>query len=239
MILENATMPEFSKHLKRTKTIIIPFGAVEEHGQHLPVCTDTLTVNEVLKQVIKKRRVFLAPSINYGVMLSNKQHPGTLGITSEALRKLTTDIIKDAYLKGLRNFLLISGHGGRLHMAALKEVAEVMIEEIDAIRMAVFCLDDILIKIRSEISETLNDSHSGELETSIMLALAPELVKGRSKEEYPKLPDPFVVKNKVRYWPGGVWGNPAKATKEKGFRAIQFMVKEIVNIIDTIEKKRF
>lgn len=238
MQLEKITMPEFISHLKKTKTIIIPFGAVEEHGSHLPLCTDTLTVDEVLRMVTKKKKVFLAPTVNYGVMLSNKKHPGSLGISSEALRRVTTDIIRDAYEKGLRNFLLISGHGGRLHMAALKEAAETLIEELDETIMAVFCLDDVLIKIRGEISETKNDSHSGELETSMMLSLAPGLVKGRSKEEYPNLPDPFVVRDKVKYWPGGVWGDPSKATIEKGEKAIRFMVDEISGIIDTIEKKK-
>jgi creatinine amidohydrolase len=239
MILENATMKDFSAHLRKTKTIIFPFGAVEEHGSHLPVSTDTVTVNEVLRRVIQKRSVFLAPTINYGVMLSNRQHPGTLGISSECLRILATDLIKDAYLKGLRNFLLVSGHGGRLHIAALQEVADKLIDEMDNIKIAVFCTDDILADIRKKISETADDSHSGELETSIMLSIAPELVKGRSKKEHPKFPDFFVVKDKVKYWKGGVWGDPSKASKEKGDLAMRHMVKRVINVIDTIDKNKF
>jgi creatinine amidohydrolase len=239
MIIENATMKDFSAHLRKSRTIIFPFGAVEEHGSHLPVSTDTITVNEVLSQVIKKRNVFLAPTINYGVMLSNRKHPGTLGISAECLRILTEDLIKDAYGKGLKNFLLVSGHGGRLHLAALQEVADTLIDELDGIRIAVFCTDDILADIRKEISETPDDSHSGELETSIMLSIAPKLVKGRSKKEYPRFPDFFVVKDKVDYWKGGVWGDPSKAKKEKGDRAVRHMVKRVIDIIDAIEKKKF
>jgi creatinine amidohydrolase len=105
------------------------------------------------------------------------------------------------------------------------------------LKIAVICPYDILYKELSELADTPNDSHAGEIETSIVLALAPELVKGRSKEEYPHIPKPFVVKNKVKYWRGGVWGNPGKATVEKGEKAINLIVKKIVDILDMAEKK--
>jgi creatinine amidohydrolase len=64
MVLEDITMAEFKKHLKKTKTIIIPFGTVEEHGNHLPLNTDTLIIYEVLKEVVKKEKGFsCAPSL--------------------------------------------------------------------------------------------------------------------------------------------------------------------------------
>ena len=66
MILEYMTMAEFKKNLKKTRTIIFPFGTVEEHGSHLPLNTDTLIIYEVMKRVIKKREVFLAPPVYYG-----------------------------------------------------------------------------------------------------------------------------------------------------------------------------
>jgi creatinine amidohydrolase len=238
MVLEEMTMTEFKKNLKKTKTIIFPFGTVEEHGSHLPLNTDTLIVTEILKYVVKKRKVFLAPAINYGVCTSTRQHPGTIAITPETLRRLAIDVIRDSFQKGLRNFILISGHGGGLHMAALREVAEFLIDELNDVRIAVISPYDILSDELSSVIDTPNDSHAGELETSIVLSIAPESVKGRSREEYPELPRPFIVRNKLKYWRGGVWGNPEKATKEKGERAIQLIVRKIIDIIDRIEEKR-
>jgi creatinine amidohydrolase len=130
MIIENITMSDFSRHLRKRKTIIFPFGTVEEHGKHLPLNTDTLIIHELLKRVIMKRKVFLAPPVYYGVCTTTKKHPGTISITPETLRRLTADLISDAYGKGLRNFILISGHGGGIHMSALKEVAEGIIENL-------------------------------------------------------------------------------------------------------------
>lgn len=239
MLLENMTMQEFKKHLKKTRTIIFPFGTVEEHGNHLPLSTDTLIVYEALKRVVRKRPVFLAPPVHFGVCTSTARHPGTIGITSETLRRITSDIVRDSYRKGLRNFFLITGHGGGLHASALKEVAEILVEELEGIKIAVLCPYDVLYKELAALAETPNDSHAGEIETSLILYLSHELVRGSSKEEYPKFPKPFIVKDKLKYWPGGVWGNPAKASREKGEKTMNLIVKKIIEIIDTEKKMKF
>jgi len=235
-ILENITMSEFKKYLKQTKTIVFPFGTIEEHGSHLPLNTDTFIVQEVLKLVAQRKKFFLAPVLQYGVCTTTKDHPGTISITPETLRRFSFDLVNEAYKKGLKNFLLISGHGGSLHMSALKETAEILIENLEGIKIGVLSPYDVLWKELSGIAETPNDSHAGELETSIMLYLSPALVKGRAAEEYPNIPKPFVVKDKVKYWPGGVWGNPKKAAVGKGEKAMKLIADKIVEIIDRIEK---
>jgi creatinine amidohydrolase len=235
-ILENMTMNEFRKYLRNTKTIVFPFGTIEEHGSHLPLNTDALIIREALNLVAKSRRFFLAPVLWYGVCTTTRDHPGTIGITSETLRRLSADLVTEAYRKGLRNFLLISGHGGSLHMSALKESAEQLVEHLKGIKIAAITPYELLWKELSEIAETPNDYHAGELETSIVLYLSPQYVKGRAKEEYPQIPRPFSVKNKVKYWPGGVWGNPGKASPEKGKKALKLIADKIVEVLDGMER---
>jgi creatinine amidohydrolase len=235
-ILENITMTEFKKYLRQTKTIVFPFGTIEEHGSHLPLHTDAFIIQEVLRLTAKKRKFFVAPVVYYGVCTTTKDHPGTISISPETLRRLSYDLVADAYKKGLRNFLLISGHGGSLHMSALKETAEFLVENLKNIKIAVLSPYDVLWNELSEITETPNDSHAGELETSIMLSLSPRLVKGRSPEEYPHIPKPFTVKDKRKYWPGGVWGNPQRASAEKGERAVKLITDKIIQILDKIEE---
>jgi creatinine amidohydrolase len=237
-LLENITMREFKQYLKKTKTIVFPFGTIEEHGKHLPLNTDSLIIEESLKLVARKRNFFLAPVVYYGVCTTTKDHPGTISISPGTLRSLSFDLVTEAYKKGLRNFVLISGHGGSLHMSAMKETAEVLVERLKGIKIAVLSPYDVLWKELSEIAETPNDSHAGELETSMMLYLAPKLVKGRSPEEYPKIPKPLTVKDKVKYWPGGVWGNPKKASVEKGEKAIKLIIDKIIQLLDQIEKQK-
>jgi creatinine amidohydrolase len=236
MLIDELTMDEFREGLKRTRTVIIPFGSVEEHGTHLPLSTDTIIPVEILKVVQERKDIFVAPPVNYGVCTSTSQHPGTISISPETLRRLTYDLISDSYRKGLRNFILISGHAGGLHMNAIKEVAETLAGRLEGIRLAVFSPYELLWSELSEIAETENDSHAGEIETSLILAVKSELVKGRAEEEYPHFPKPLIVSDKLKYWPGGVWGNPAKASREKGERVIRLVVEKILEIIDMIER---
>ncbi|MFQ5901589.1 MAG: creatininase family protein, partial [Thermodesulfobacteriota bacterium] len=140
-----------------------------------------------------------------------------------------------SYDKGLRNFVLISGHAGGSHMTAMKETGEGLIGELEHSRIAVFSVYDLISKEASELAETENDSHAGEIETSLILALAPELVKGRAEEEYPKFPKPLIVRDKVKYWPGGVWGNPKKATGDKGTNLVDIAVDKLAGLIREIE----
>lgn len=235
ILLEKITMSDFKKHLTQTKTIVFPFGTVEEHGSHLPLNTDTLIIYEALK--LAKKKAFLAPPVYYGVCTTTKHHPGTISITPATLRSLSRDLVEDSYKKGLRRFLLISGHGGSMHMSALKEAAEILIEELKGIRIAVFSPYELLWKELSEITDTENDSHAGELETSMMLYLAKDLVRGRAHEEYPMIPKPFIQKDYAKYWKGGVWGNPGKASAGKGKQAIKIIVDRIIDILTEIDRK--
>jgi len=236
--METLTMTEFKRYLRKTKTIVFPFGTLEEHGSHLPLHTDSLIIQEALKMVAEKRKFFLAPVVPFGVCTTTKDHPGTISISPATLRRLSYDLVTEAYKKGLRNFLLISGHGGSLHISAMKETAEGLVQELKGIKIAVLSPYDVLWKELAEIAETPNDSHAGELETSMMLFLAPHLVKGRAPEEYPNIPKPFTVANKLRYWKGGVWGNPKKASVAKGKKSMHLIVDKIVGLIDFIEKVR-
>jgi creatinine amidohydrolase len=237
ILLEQITMKEFEDYLSRTKIIVFPYGTVEEHGSHLPLYTDSLIIREALLLASKRKMFFIAPLMPYGVCSMTKDHPGTISITPETLRRLTQDLVADAYEKGLRKVILATGHGGTLHYAALREAAEGLVERFSDIKIALFSPFDLLAREISEISETPNDSHAGEIETSIVLHLAPELVKGMAEEGYPRHPRPFIVKDKLKYWPGGVWGNPAKATKEKGERAIGLIVEKIIEILTEMEKE--
>ncbi|MEE9615076.1 MAG: creatininase family protein [Thermodesulfobacteriota bacterium] len=236
MKLTDMTMKEFEEGLKKTKTLIVPYGTVEAHGTHLPLSTDTFVIERVAEEVARRVPVFVAPPVHYGVCSSTGRHPGTLGITPETLRRITRDIVRDGCDKGFRNFILVSGHAGGLHTSAMKEAAETVVEEIDGINVAAFTIYDVLPPEAFKIAETKGDSHAGEMETSLILHLLPELVKGRSKEEYPDLPKPFIVRDKVKYWPGAVWGNPEKASAGKGKKFFDIMVETLTDVVRQIEK---
>jgi len=111
MMLEEMTMEEYKKGLEKTRTLVVPYGTIEAHGAHLPVNTDTLVIERVIRKAAESVPVFVAPPVHYGVCTSTGAHPGSIGITAETLRRITLDIVRDGYGKGLNNFALISGHG--------------------------------------------------------------------------------------------------------------------------------
>lgn len=216
MIITDMTMTEFSAGLEKTQTVCVPFGSTEEHGFHLPLDTDTIQVYEVLKMVAEKLPVFIAPPVHYGVCRSTSNHPGTIGIQSKTLRALTRDIVESLYRQGLRYFILISGHAGKTHMNALLEAGEELLQEYADMKMAIICEYELAREVSRKYVDTEDDSHAGEIETSRLLYLQPELVQGSSPEEYPDFPRFILVRNKQAYWQHGVWGNPGKASRDKG-----------------------
>jgi len=236
MILNEMTMSEFKSALKKTKTMVLPYGTVEAHGTHLPLNTDTLIIYEAVKLAAAKAPFFIAPPIEYGVCTSTGPHPGTLSITTRTLRLLTKDIVREAYAKGLRNFILLSGHGGSAHVAAMKEAGEALTDELKSAKIAALSIYEIIGPEGFAIAETKNDSHAGELETSAVLHLAPELVKGRAKKEFPKLPKPIIARDKLKFWPGAVWGDPSKATSKKGRELIELMAERIAKLARDIKR---
>ncbi|MEJ2200724.1 MAG: creatininase family protein, partial [Desulfuromonadaceae bacterium] len=76
MIIEDMTLVEFSAGLNKTRTVLIPFGSTEEHGDHLPLSTDTLHAVEVARKLAEQRPIFVAPAVPYGVCRSTSNHPG-------------------------------------------------------------------------------------------------------------------------------------------------------------------
>jgi len=239
MLVGEMTMTEFRKAVKKSSVLMMPFGTVEAHGTHLPLNTDTLVIREAVRKVAERNQnVFMAPPVQYGVCTSTGPHPGTLGITASTLRSLAADMVMSGYAQGFRNIMLVSGHGGSIHVSALKEVAEELVGRLEGLKMAAFSIYELIGKEAAEIAETRGDSHAGEIETSLVLHLAARLVKGRSKEEYPDFPRPLVVKDKLKYWPGAVWGDPGKATAQKGEAVFNAMVARLEEVAGRLERSR-
>ncbi len=235
MLIEEMTMTEFEAGLLRTRTLVIPFGSVEEHGPHLPLSTDTIEAYEVCKRASLEIALFVAPPIHYGNCRSTACHPGTISISTHTLKSLLKDIVRSLRTQGLRNFIAISGHAGGAHCMALQEAGEELIAEFSDIFMAVVTELDLARQEGRGLIETPGDSHAGEIETSRILNSHPHLVKGSAPAEIPCFPTGILVRDKRRYWPGGIWGDPAKASAEKGARLEELVVNKLVELARLLE----
>jgi len=234
MIIEDLTMPEFEAGLQRSRTVLIPFGSVEEHGRHLPLSTDTIQAYEVGKKAAQLTPLFVAPPIHYGNCRSTSQHPGTISISTATLKSLLKDIVHALHVQGMRNFIVLTGHAGGAHRLALQDAGEELLIALPAVQIAVVTEYDLAASEGLEIIETANDSHAGEIETSRIMHSHPHLVKGTSPAEYPSFPPGILVRNKRHYWPGGVWGDPGKATAEKGRLLEELVVRKVVDLVQQL-----
>ncbi len=235
MIIEHMTMGEFEEGLKKTRSVLIPFGSVEEHGYHLPLSTDTIQAYEVGKAAAKLIPLFLAPPVHYGYCRSTSCHPGTISITTSTLKSIMRDIVRSLYRQGLRNFIILTGHAGGSHTMALQDAGEELIFELEDCRLAVITEYDLAYEEGKGLIETKGDAHAGEIETSRILFLYPELVKGKGKREFPRFPKGILVRDKRKFWENGVWGDPEKATANKGKLIHELVVSKLVEYVKILE----
>jgi creatinine amidohydrolase len=218
MLLEEMTTDEVAAGLKKSQTIIIPYGVLEAHGPHLPLSTDTIQAYDAAKRAAQLTPVFVAAPVPYGICRSLAGHPGTIGVTGETVRSLTRDIVQSMYDTGWRNFILYSGHASALQMVALEEASEALLRTCPQANIALVLEYDVLKSKMTGIVETPGDMHAGEIETSRLLTVRPDLVRTDRlpEESYRKSPKPMLVRDVVRYWPSSVEGAPRKASVEKG-----------------------
>jgi creatinine amidohydrolase len=230
-LLEEMSWPEIEAGFKQTRTVILPVGATEEHGPHLPTITDTIQALEVARTAATKRDIFLAPPLHYGVCRSTRGFPGTITVGHDALRAYAKDLLISFADSGFTNVLILTGHAGGQHMGALEEACQMAVEERD-FRVSLVSLFDL---IDFKTVETPGDGHAGEVETSLMMVIRKDLVKGRPEKHFPIRPR-FLIQKDVRHLMGnGIMGNPKPATLEKGKAFFEMAVQGVIGALEELE----
>lgn len=237
---QDLTMPDFEAARELSRTVLLPVGSLEEHGPHLPLGTDLFHALELARRVAPATGALVAPPLFYGVCRSTREHPGTVSLSGDTLRTLVKDLGREFFRQGFANLVILSGHAGGTHMAALLEAGETLLEELPRARVAVVNVLDLLREVLGEnphLVRTKGDAHAGEVETALMLAAHPRLVKGTAPAEWPAFPKYILVRDKRRYWPGGVWGDPAPATAAQGEEILQAEARRLARVIAALERE--
>jgi creatinine amidohydrolase len=230
-LLEEMSWPEIEAGLKQTRTVILPVGATEEHGPHLPTITDTIQAMEVARAVADRKNVFLAPPLHYGVCRSTRGFPGTITVSHDALRAFVKDLLISFTDSGFANVMILTGHAGGQHLAALEEACQMAVEERD-FRVSLVSLFDF---IDASAVQTPHDGHAGEMETSLMMVIRKDLVKGKPAEHFPVRPRFLIMKNVRHLMGNGVMGNPEPATPEKGKAFFDMAVIGVMGALEELE----
>jgi creatinine amidohydrolase len=230
ILVEEMTSKEFARRAKSKPLVIVPFGSVEEHGSHLPLCTDAFQAEAVAMRIAEKFDALVCPTIKYGECVSTRNFPGTVSLTSKTIRHLARDIVSELARNGIDKVMILTGHAGSAHMAALKEGAMGVVEANRKLKVMLLSDYDIAYQLLGkEIPET--DGHGGLIETSRILNIRPELV-GRSRpkgtDEKPKF---MLVPDAEKYNPTGIVGDSSWASASKGKMIDDHIVTELAKLV--------
>jgi len=244
--LGQLTWPEAKDRLQRVDVALLPVGAIEQHGPHLPLDTDAFDAYHLAREVAaacSAPRPIVLPLIPYGVSYHHADFAGTIDIGPDTLARLVHEIGMSAARNGIKKLVIVNGHGG--NNAALNFAAQLVNRDARIFT----CVDsgetsDADIE---QMAETQNDVHAGEIETSTSLALRPGLVQlDKAKKFVPKFSShylDFTSKRSVTWYARtaristtGVLGDPTKATQEKGERMWTVMIKNLVELVEHLKQ---
>ncbi|MHA1168521.1 MAG: creatininase family protein [Candidatus Hodarchaeales archaeon] len=241
--IEEMNWPDIKEALEKGfTTVIVGIGSNEQHGPHLPTCTDALT-GDIISNMIASRlgKTLQAPTINVGCSDHHMPFPGTISLRRSTLQALIHDYANSLVRHGFSRIIFIPSHGG--NFVPLQEVTTVLQEEhsdVEIISMTDLAeFIDVLNAVSSKFGVTSEEAgaHAGETETSIMLALKGELVKKErfqtgytgpmgSEETQLLFEDGMPALSSI-----GVLGDPVKATAEKGSIYLETIVDYLVDKI--------
>lgn len=225
-----------ARPLVREGRAVLPVGAIEEHGPHLPSATDTIIATALARRVADRTGSLSLPALPYGYCRTTARLPGTVSIGFDALRAVVHDIVTALADGGVSGVVVITGHGGSAHLTALQEAVRAALQGRADVKGAVLTPWAVAI---DDLVETPS-YHAGETETSLMLAIAPELVDMSMARPGQELPEKGFAARPAEPV-SGVWGDPALATAAKGeavlerwTEALARQVEELLPIEDGI-----
>lgn len=231
---ERMSGEEAQRCLQAQRLAILPIGALEAHGPHLPTGTDNLLAVAIAEQVAERVGGVLLPLLPYGQVWSLQDFPGSLSVSNETLTRLVVELGTGLRRQGAAFLAIINGHVG--NGPALQAAARQLYAQGGPLTY-VFTypgLGEIAPRVCSSRPLPGGYFHADEIETSMVLHVAPEAVRmERAVREDPRLPPDFLYRPVP--WSEitrtGVLGDPTQATPEKGAALIDSIVERIVEVL--------
>lgn len=218
---------------KTARTLIVPLGATEQHGPHLPLSTDTTIATAWANSV--SARVpgsVVAPPLPYGSSGEHQSFPGTLSIGQDALQLVVVELVRSA-ANDFDRVVLLSGHAGNVDplRAAAAQLRQEGHDVIDLYPTWGVVLD-------ADGEPMPIDAHAGLIEASLMLHLRPEVVHqdravAGTVEPVSSLLERMVTGGVAAVSPSGVLGDPRAADADKGRRLLSDLVNRTVTRLNT------
>ncbi len=215
-----------------TSLVVLPLGATEQHGPHLPTGTDTFTVEAIARDAAKRTAIpaIVAPALPFGSSDHHLIFGGTLSLGTETYYNVLRELLESLVTDGFTRIFLLNGHGGNHELAELAARDAALKHEVSVAAGSYWRIAwDALIAAEAHRGRRL-PGHAGDFETSIMLSLRPDIVPAnRPHRDETADTDPGRVQSALRSERHGFWksidgftDNPAQATAARGeqFREI-------------------
>lgn len=212
---------------------ILPIGSIEQHGRSLPLSTDWRIADAIAREVAKRfRSAYLLPALPFSCAGIHDDFRGTVSLAQSTLDLVVKDIVRALFAQGFNRVLIVNFHGGNFVLKAT--VRDLNHGSEHAKVLMVWPWHTAAAEL-SDIIETRDEVHAGELEASLILAIEPGLVRD------PTVADDFIpdvthehldYRRLIDVSPTGVWGKPSLGTHEKGMRALTAMVDRVVQHAD-------
>lgn len=239
VLLENLTWQEAEKVLTPDAIVVIPIGAEsKEHGPHLKLNNDWLMAEYLKHEVIERTNVVVAPTVNYHYYPAFVEYPGSTTLRLETARDLMVDICKSLARYGPKRFYALNT--GVSTIRPLRMSAELLAN--DGITLRSTDILKVNEAAEKQVQQEEGGTHADELETSMMLVIAPSSVdmKKAVKDYHPSgkgglSRDPNGTGD---YSASGVFGDATLATRKKGEILVRGLVDGIVKEIDQLRASR-
>lgn len=246
------TASDFAALPRKDLIAVLPVGAVEQHGPHLPLSVDHTIVDGMIAAALPllpdDLPVLVLPTLGIGKSNEHSQWPGTLTFSAATLMAMWTDIGASVAAAGVRKLVFLNSHGGQIApmdiVARDLRIKHKMI--VVAANWFAMGLPDGLVSPE----EDRHGIHAGDLETSVMLALRPDLVRMDLARDFTPQNARLAQENRLLgltpagrlAWQmqdinaAGAAGNATLATAEKGQRAIDHAARQIVTLLEEVHR---
>ncbi len=222
--LDAMTWPEAEIALTATRPVILPLGSTEQHGPHMSMGTDNVMASFWARRLAESCDGLFLPTLNYGQVWSAREFPGTISLSPAALEAVLVDVADSLHRHGVRRLVLLSGHMGnaQVMVSAARKLLE-LFPDMATVRICYPATKRVMDGIAETPLWDGNNFHAAEIETSLMLAVAPDACRMElAPSEYPQVPPGYA--GRVVPWREfsrtGVFGDASAATAEKGERLI-------------------
>ena len=255
-VMEHMTVRQIRTYLETNRSIILPMGVIEQHGYHLPLRTDALIAEKVGRRIGKETGILVAPTFHHS--FSGGGLPGTINVSPSVMSLVVGDILVSLISQGFRSFYLFLCHGGSENVSALKDGIQMLLRNNPAFVDALVALLPVWKLSPRGWTPAFqeHDWHAGWLETSMVMALEPRLVRMEDMEldeepyysEQVEHPDNYQHAEKIVDHPMviprmsqrpeiqvGVMGAPQTASAERGNQIVDDIVQQAAETIAGIE----